>query len=67
MKLQKQLFKFRIYLINFKSDVICYDYSGYGKSEGNSSEKEILSDIEEVLDFVNQYYVVPTDKIILYF
>lgn len=35
-----------------KCDIISYDYSGYGYSEGAPSESEIFSDIEHVIDFV---------------
>ena len=38
--------------LQLKCDVVSYDYSGYGCSEGSPSEKEIYTDIEQVMDFV---------------
>lgn len=35
-----------------KCDIVSYDYSGYGYSEGTPNEAEICSDIEHVIDFV---------------
>lgn len=34
-----------------KCDVISYDYTGYGQSTGEFQEREIYSDIDEVIDF----------------
>lgn len=48
-----------------KSDVIAYDYSGYGRSEGTPSEKEVYTDIEQVMDFVNSYLYIKTESIVL--
>jgi surfactin synthase thioesterase subunit len=48
-----------------KCDVIAYDYSGYGKSEGSSSEREIYNDIEEVADFMKNILNVKTKETIL--
>jgi pimeloyl-ACP methyl ester carboxylesterase len=48
-----------------KADVISYDYSGYGRSEGSPSEKEIYTDIEQVMDFVTISLGVENENIIL--
>lgn len=46
--------------------MITYDYSGYGKSEGKPSEKEIYSDIEEVGNFCKKDLgISPKDMILL--
>lgn len=34
-----------------KCNIVAYDYTGYGQSEGIFKEKEIYTDIEEVIDF----------------
>lgn len=34
-----------------KCDIVAYDYTGYGQSEGIFQEKELYTDIEEVIDF----------------
>jgi hypothetical protein len=46
--------------------LISYDYSGYGRSEGIASEKEIYSDIEEVGKFATEDLGIPPQDIILY-
>lgn len=51
--------------IQLKTDVISYDYSGYGCSEGTPSEKEIYSDIEQVMDFAIQGLGLRLESIIL--
>jgi hypothetical protein len=48
-----------------KSDVISYDYSGYGRSEGSPSEKEICTDLEQVMDFVKTFLCVEMENIIM--
>lgn len=44
---------------------MAYDYSGYGKSEGSSSEQEIYVNIEEVAFFATEILNIPTNEIIL--
>ena len=48
-----------------KADVISYDYSGYGRSEGSPSEKEIYSDIDQIMDFVMVFKRIKLDSIVL--
>jgi pimeloyl-ACP methyl ester carboxylesterase len=48
-----------------KADVISYDYSGYGHSEGSPSESELNTDIEQLMDFVTVYLRTPLENIIL--
>lgn len=48
-----------------KSNVISYDYTGYGCSDGTPSEKDLYSDIEQVLDFVINNLNTRASKIIL--
>ncbi len=45
--------------------MVCYDYSGYGESEGRPSEKEICTDVEEVADFMKTTLNIDFDKVIL--
>jgi hypothetical protein len=45
--------------------VVCYDYSGYGESEGSPSERAIYDDIEEVAEFMTKTLQIPQDRIIL--
>ena len=37
--------------VQLKSDVVSYDYSGYGQSEGKPSLDEVNTDIEQVMDY----------------
>jgi hypothetical protein len=48
-----------------KADVISYDYSGYGLSEGTPSEKELYKDIEQVMDFVIFQLRIKQESIVL--
>jgi hypothetical protein len=48
-----------------KADVISYDYSGYGRSEGSPSEAELYTDIEQVMDFVTVFLRTKQESIIL--
>lgn len=50
---------------SLKADVISYDYSGYGHSQGNPSESELHTDIEQIMDFVTVYLTTPLENIIL--
>jgi hypothetical protein len=51
--------------IQLKADVISYDYSGYGCSEGSPSEKEINTDVEQVMDFAIHGLGLKLESIIL--
>lgn len=51
--------------LQLKADVISYDYSGYGFSEGSPSEKEIYTDIEQVMDFAIHMQRIKQESIIL--
>jgi len=46
-------------------NVISYDYSGYGLSEGKPSESEICNDIEEVADFMQKHLSLSFDRVVL--
>jgi hypothetical protein len=48
-----------------KCDVLAYDYSGYGRSGGKPSEKDIYFDIEEVGFFAKNILNIPTKDIVL--
>lgn len=49
-----------------KINIICYDYSGFGKSIGKPSENEIKNDIISVIDFANNFLISSNEKIILF-
>ena len=49
-----------------KINVVSYDYSGYGESEGSASENVIYDDIEEVADFIIYSLNIPAENILLY-
>lgn len=50
---------------SLKCDVISYDYSGYGYSQGDPNEKEIYSDIGEVFYFTTFILEIPIHNIIV--
>lgn len=45
---------------------LCYDYSGYGKSNGKPSEKNMYADIRAAFHLLMTEYEVPLDRIILF-
>ena len=47
-------------------NIFSYDYSGYGVSQGNASEKNMYSDIEATYNSIKQRFRIPESKIILY-
>jgi abhydrolase domain-containing protein 17 len=47
-------------------NIISYDYSGYGISQGRPSEKNMYADIEATYKSLKQRYQIPDSKIILY-
>jgi hypothetical protein len=48
-----------------KADIISYDYSGYGRSEGSPSERDLYTDIEQVMDFVTISLRIKQESIVL--
>jgi hypothetical protein len=50
----------------FKCDILTYDYTGYGHSNGVTTLDEIYSDIEEVGRFAKNILHVPTNELILF-
>ena len=49
-----------------KVDIIAYDYSGYGESEGKPSESVIYEDIELVTDFMKNNLNIDFTKVIVF-
>lgn len=49
-----------------KCNVVSYDYSGFGLSEGKSSESNMFSDIEEVGMFVTDCLMIKIKDLILF-
>ena len=47
-------------------NIISYDYSGYGASQGKASEKNMYADIDATYQSIKQRYHIPESKIILY-
>ena len=45
---------------------MAYDYSGYGRSTGKPSERNIYADIEAVVKALVQTYYIPTPSMIMY-
>ena len=46
--------------------VVAYDYSGYGRSTGRPSERNMYADIEAVVKTLVLKYSIPSTSIILY-
>ena len=46
--------------------VVAYDYSGYGRSTGKPSERNIYADIEAVVKALVERYRIPTPSMIMY-
>nr|BAN64900.1 conserved hypothetical protein [Babesia bovis] len=51
---------------NQRVDILAYDYSGYGLSDGEPAEKCLYSDIEHVYKYVRSWLKVKPELIILY-
>ena len=49
-----------------RTDIMCYDYSGYGASTGKPSEANLYSDIQAVFKFLIDEFKFPANQIILY-
>jgi abhydrolase domain-containing protein 17 len=47
-------------------NIISYDYSGYGVSQGKASEKNMYADIEATYKSIKERYQISNSKIILY-
>jgi abhydrolase domain-containing protein 17 len=47
-------------------NIVSYDYSGYGISQGKASEKNMYADIEATYKSIKQRYQISESKIILY-
>ncbi|KRX57224.1 Alpha/beta hydrolase domain-containing protein 17C, partial [Trichinella patagoniensis] len=47
-------------------NIFSYDYSGYGRSSGKPSEKNLYADISAALNALRQRYNITNDAIILY-
>jgi hypothetical protein len=48
-----------------KVNVLLYDYSGYGDSEGECSEENVYADAEATYEYLKTDLGVSPDKIIL--
>ena len=53
-------------MIIIKVNIVAYDYSGYGESEGKPSSSEIVDDIMHVADFMKKDLSISFNKVILY-
>jgi len=51
--------------IQFKIDIISYDYSGYGQSQGTYNEEAISKDIEEVGEFILKDLSIRAEQLLL--
>ena len=47
-------------------NIVSYDYSGYGASQGKASEKNMYADIEAAYQSMKQRYNLAESRIILY-
>ena len=47
-------------------NIVSYDYSGYGASQGKASEKNMYADIEAAYHSMKQRYHIDESRIILY-
>ena len=45
--------------------MISYDYSGYGRSEGITSENDICTDIDQVMDYAIKHKNIKQENLIL--
>ena len=46
-------------------NVLAYEYSGYGKSEGTVSEENCYADIRAAYDYLTEQKKVPPQQIVL--
>jgi pimeloyl-ACP methyl ester carboxylesterase len=47
------------------TDIVAFDYSGYGLSEGKSSEKAAYADVDAVFNYMISNMGIPREKIII--
>ncbi len=47
-------------------NIISYEYSGDGASQGKASERNMYADIQATYNSIKQRYHIPDSKIILY-
>jgi predicted alpha/beta hydrolase family esterase len=47
-------------------DIISYDYSGYGESQGKPTENVIYNDIEEVVNFIRKGLHIKLSNVVLF-
>lgn len=52
--------------IQFRADIITYDYSGYGKSSGKPRLDNLTENIDVVMDFVSKDLKIDTNNIYLF-
>lgn len=52
--------------IQLKCNILAYDYSGFGRSEGSPSISNMKSNISLILDYANHDMNIPYNRIILY-
>lgn len=52
--------------LQLKCNILTYDYSGYGCSEGTPTIENMKTNIALILDFVNQDMNIPLNRIMLY-
>jgi len=55
-----------MYLHQLGVNVFIYDYRGFGRSEGESSEKALYEDGEAALNYVLSHFTVLPDSLIIY-
>jgi hypothetical protein len=48
-----------------KVNIVSFDYSGYGESEGKPSEAEICNDMEEVAEFMKDSLGISFDRVVM--
>lgn len=65
----EDLFDLKSFLAGYSShgySILCYDYEGYGASQGKPTEPNTYRDIEAVYRYMTGTLKIPPDKIILY-
>ncbi|MBN1999770.1 alpha/beta hydrolase [candidate division KSB1 bacterium] len=55
-----------MFLYDLNVNIFIFDYRGYDKSEGETSEAGLYKDGEAALEFVRSQYGIPPDSLILY-
>lgn len=65
----EDLFDLKSFLTGYNShgySILCYDYEGYGASQGSPGEQNTYRDIEAVYRYMTGTLKIPAEKIILY-